>query len=326
MYVPVHLWNMVLVTLAVVAFAAGNVLILVYGERKISADFQSRIGPNRVGPFGTLQLIADMLKLMRKEDLIPKDADRPLFILAPYLTVIAALLGWIVVPFSAGWIARDLNVGVLYFLALPALGGIGVIMAGWGSGSKFSVLGGFRSAAQLISYEIPRALAAVTVVMWAGSMSTGAIVNSQAGGRWLFWIMPIAFIVFFIASLAEINRTPFDIPEAESELVSGYHTEYSGMRFMMFMMAEYIAMLAACAMTTTLFLGGWRGPGPDSIGVVWFLAKTYFLVFIMMWLRWTLPRFRSDQLMRFSWKFLLPVALGNLAVYGVAILLLQKPA
>lgn len=313
--------DMLLVTIVLVAIAAGSVMILVYMERKVSADFQDRLGPMRVGPHGTLQLVADTIKIMRKEDIIPACADRTVFKLAPYVIVVPALLAYVVIPFTSTWIARDLSLGLFYFLAIPSVSAVGIIMAGWGSGSKYPWLGGLRSAAQVMSYEIPRALSVLGVVMLAGTLSTVSIVNSQSG-IWFIVLQPLGFLVFFISSLAELKRIPFDLPEAESELVAGYFTEYSGMRFMFFMMGEYVAMLAAAAMVTTLFLGGWRGPLLPPI--VWFLLKTFAVIFVMMWLRWTLPRFRIDQLMSVSWKFLIPVALLNIVLTGAIILGLDK--
>jgi NADH-quinone oxidoreductase subunit H len=290
-----------------------SVMALVWLERKISAHLQSRLGPMRTGPHGTLQLLADILKLVTKEDLIPANADKVVFIVAPFVVLVPVVLTFLVIPINSNLVVRDLNIGLLYFLAIPSLSGVGLIMAGWGSRSKYSVLGAMRAAAQFISYEIPRALAVVGVVMFAGSLSTVAIASSQAKIWNIIW-QPLGFVVFFIASLAESNRLPFDLPEGEAELVAGFHTEYSGARFALFFMAEYGHLVAASAMTAVLFLGG--GSGFLLPSVVWFFLKVVALIVFIMWIRWTYPRFRPDQLMSISWKILIPLALVNLAIAG----------
>jgi NADH-quinone oxidoreductase subunit H len=281
---------------------------------------QDRIGPNRVGPFGLLQPIADVLKLLSKEDIIPARADKALFILAPILVVGASLMVWATIPWAPGLAPTDLNVGVLFVIAMGGLPVLGFIMAGWGSYNKYALLGGMRSAAQLMSYEIPGVLAAVVPVMLAGSMSMVEIVRAQQGGNW-FIFQPwglVAFVLFVMAGIAESNRTPFDLIEAESELAAGFHTEYSGMRFALFFLAEYANMFAISGVATILFLGGWAGldflPIPTF---VWFLIKMYLMVFVFIWIRATLPRLRYDQLMYFAWKRMLPVALLNIGVAGV---------
>lgn len=307
---------------------SGVVILLVWMERKIIARMQDRIGPNRVGPFGLLQTVADAVKLLSKEDIIPNRVDKVLFILSPILVLSASLMAWAVIPWSPGVVPADINVGVLFILAMGSMPVIGVIMAGWGSNNKYALLGGMRSAAQLISYEIPGVLAALTPVMLAGTMSLTGIVQTQENtyplSNWWFLFSPwgfIAFIVFLISGIAETNRTPFDLIEAESELAAGFHTEYSGMRFALFFLAEYANIFAVSAVGATLFLGGWAGPIPFvpsfGPGILWFLGKVFFMVFVFMWIRSTLPRLRYDQLMNFAWKRLLPLGLVNVGLTAV---------
>jgi len=307
-----------LYAVAVLIFIALSVIFLVWMERKVSAHIQSRLGPMRTGGFhGWAQTTADMIKILYKEDIIPAKSDRWVFIMASFVIFIPAFLSYLVIPLGPKIIVRDLNIGLLYFLAIPSVGVLGIIMAGWGSNNKFSLIGGMRSAAQIIGYEAPRALAVLSVDIMAGTMSTVSIVQSQKIPFLL--LQPLAFLIFFIASLAETNHIPFDLPEAEAELVGGFHTEYSGIRWAVFMLAEYANLFAAAAMGTILFLGGWKGfllPGP-----VWFILKTYFLIFVVMWLRWTLPRFRMDQMMNLCWKVLLPLSLINLGITAVAVTL-----
>ncbi|MCC6174719.1 MAG: NADH-quinone oxidoreductase subunit NuoH [Chloroflexi bacterium] len=311
---------------------SGVVILLVWLERKIIARMQDRYGPNRVGPFGLLQSVADAVKLLSKEDIIPARVDRVIFILAPILVLTASLMVWAVIPWSPGVVPTDLNVGVLFLLAMGGLPVLGVIMAGWSSSNKYALLGGMRAAAQLVSYEIPGVLAALVPVMLAGTMSLSGIVAAQEqttwAPNWWFFFTPwgfIAFVIYVIASLAETNRTPFDLIEAESELAAGFHTEYSGMRFALFFLAEYANIFAVSAIAATLFFGGWAGPIPfiPSFGflpgIFWFLGKTFFMVFVFMWIRSTLPRLRYDQLMNFAWKRLLPLGLFNLGLTAVAI-------
>ncbi len=319
-----------LATLLVTLMAVGPI-VYVYAETKLAGFFQDRIGPKRVGPHGLLQTVADAVKLMFKEAIFPAGADKLLFFLAPCLVVTGAFLGFVVVPWGGRAQPADLNVGVFYLAAVGSLSTVGLIMAGWASNNKYSLFGAMRSAAQIVSYEIPAVMILLVIVMMVGSLSLQDIVTAQAGGltSWFFFryfpLMPIAFLVFFTASLAECNRAPFDIPEAESELVAGFHTEYSGFFFAMFFMAEYTEMVILSATASVLFFGGWHTPfpngllqtlGPIPLGPFWLLTKTLWWVFVMMWLRWTLPRLRVDQLMHVAWKVLLPIALGLVVVVG----------
>jgi NADH-quinone oxidoreductase subunit H len=313
------------------ALLALAVLFLVWLERKVSAHIQDRLGPMYVGGWhGWAQTIADALKLLLKEDIVPAACDKVLFKMAPFIVFLGAFAAFVVVPFGASSYVTDLNIGVLYVVAVGSLSVVGIIMAGWASNNKYSLYGGMRAAAQIISYEIPSAVAIMTVIIPVGSLSMVAIVNAQKGGilHWFLFRNPFiffGFIVYFIASLAEVNRTPFDLPEAESELVAGYHTEYSGMRFAFFFLAEYANMFLVASVATTLFLGGWTAvlPGETQFipGPILFFCKVLLLIFIQMWLRWSLPRLRVDQLMYLSWKVLLPISfvlvlgVGWLAVY-----------
>src|SRR5262245_34629412 len=330
------LWMRVLVsglacaTIGVTAMALGP-LLYVYAETKVAGFMQDRIGPKRVGPHGLLQTVADAVKLLFKEAIYPAGADKKLFILAPCLVVVGAFLSFVVLPFGSNLQAMDLNVGLFYVVAVSSLSTVGLIMAGWASNNKYALFGAMRSAAQIVSYEIPAMMALLTIVMIVGSLSLQDVVWAQAGGlqNWFlfryFPLMPIVAVVFFTAGLAECNRAPFDIPEAESELVAGFHTEYSGFFFAMFFMAEYTEMLVISAVTSVLFLGGWWAPHPAlqqpfgiPLGPVWLIGKAWFLMFVMMWLRWTLPRLRVDQLMYVAWKVLLPI--GLVLVLGVGVL------
>ncbi len=310
----------VIQALAVFAIAGGAVGVILYAEIKVASHVQSKLGYMRTGWHGSFQGIADAVKLLLKEEILPEKMDKLIFLIAPYVAFLPVFLSFIVVPLGPGLIVKDLNIGILYFLAISTIAVIGIIMAGWGSYNKYSLIGGLRSTAQVISYEIPHLLSILPVIMLAGSLSTVSIVNAQEK-VWYIFLQPLGFLIYFISTLAECNRTPFDLPEAESELISGYHTEYSGMRFGLFFMAEYTHVLAGCAMGTILFLGGWQGPVLPP--VIWFLLKTSFLVFIVLLLRWTLPRFRVDQLMHLNWRVLLPLSLVNLLLTGVGILLFQ---
>ncbi len=300
-------------------------LVLVLAERKVAARFQNRTGPMRVGPWGTLQTLADGIKLIFKEDYIPPQGDKILFMLAPYVIFACSFAVFAAIPFGQNILVSDFNIGIFYIMAISSVIVMGVIMAGWSSNSKWSLLGSLRSAAQIVSYEIPLGLSILTIVMLVGSLSMSQIVASQAGGifTWLIFRSPftfLAFFIFFISAIAEVNRTPFDLPEAESEIVAGFHTEYSGMRFALFFIAEYANMFAVSAIAVTLFLGGYEGvlPGYDFLGgLPGFVLKTLGLVFLMMWLRWTLPRLRVDQLMNLCWKYFIPISFFNIFGTGI---------
>ncbi len=299
----------------IIAVLMTTTAMALWFERKMAARMQSRIGPNIVGPFGLLQPVADVLKLLQKEDIVPQDADRGLFNLAPPLGAIAAIAVAAVIPFSPSVIAADLDVGVLYLLAIGALSVLPVFAAGWASNNKFALLGGMRALAQSVSYEVPLVLAALVPVILTGSMKVSAIVTYQATHHWLvawpFFLGLPAFVVFMLAMLAESNRIPFDIPEAESELVAGITTEYTGMKFALFYMAEYVHTLVASAVAASLFLGGWDGPFAPGLG--WMVAKTLGLFAFVYWVRWTLLRFRSDQLMALCWRYLVPTGVALVA-------------
>lgn len=308
------LLRLVLAFGAVMAFVMVNALFLVWLERKVSAGIQQRLGPMEVGPWGLLQTFADALKLMGKELITPKMVNKSVFLIAPVIAFLPAPLLVAAIPWAQGLAVSDLNVGAIYVLAISNITLIGIFMAGWSSNNKYSLLGAMRAVAQNISYEIPMLLSLMCVILMAGSMKFSDIVTAQKTLPF-FLLQPIAFLTYFICSVAESNRTPFDIPEAESELVAGYHTEFTGMRFALFFLGEYTQVFVLSAIVTLLFLGGWNGPFLP--GWVWFLFKTYFMIFIVMWLRWTYPRLRSDQLMNFNWKFLLPIAILNLLVTTV---------
>lgn len=316
------------------------VMNLVYAERRISAFIQNRIGPNRVGPFGLLQSPADVLKLFIKEDIVPKDANRLLHTLAPVISITVALITFAVIPFGNritlfGYdiklMIADVNIGVLYILALTSLGVYGITLSGWSSNNKYSLLGSLRSAAQMISYELSMGLSIIGVVMIAGTLRLDRIVELQSGLAWNAFLTPIGFITFVVASFAETNRLPFDLPEAEPELVGGYHTEYSGMKFGTFFLAEYANMITSSALIVTLFLGGWQFPYLESFGfspfvtsviqVLTFVFKVALMLLFYIWIRWTIPRFRYDQLMNLGWKVMLPLSLVNLVVTGAWLLL-----
>lgn len=294
------------------------VMFLVWMERKVSAHMQSRFGPMRVGRHGWLQLIADTIKLLGKEDITPRPADKPIFFLAPIVAFAAAFLAYLVIPFDKHLIVADLNIGMLYILAVTSITVVGILMGGWGSGSKWTVLGAMRSASQIIAYEVPLLLSVLSVIMLAGSLSMNSIVEAQ-NKIWFIFFQPLAFLIYLAAAVAESNRAPFDIPEAEQELVSGYNTEYSGIKFAMFFFAEYVNLFTVSAIAATLFLGGWTGQVLP--GFVWFLLKTFFVVFLIMWFKWTFPRVRVDQLSDFGWKVLTPLAFINIGVTGLVLLL-----
>jgi len=296
---------------AVALFLVLNALFIIWFERKVSALMHMRRGPNRVGPFGLRQTLADTIKLLIKEDIIPDTADKSVFRAAPFVVLAATIMLFVVLPFGKGMTAADLNVGLLYFLAVSSLSVIGILAGGWASNNKYSLMGGMRSAAQIVSYEVPAVLSLLSVALLAGSLKMGDIVHAQPVFGYAV-LQPVGFLLFLIASNAEINRGPFDLPESDSELVSGFLTEYSAMRFAFFFLAEYTNLFLAGAFGATLFLGGWRGPFLPPF--VWFLIKSYILVFVLIWIRWSFPRLRVDHLMKFSWKVLLPIALLNLLV------------
>jgi len=302
-------------------------LLQIYLERKIQAMMQDRLGPYHVGPFGLLQTFADALKLIAKEDVRANLTDSYFFLAAPALVFCPMLASWVVLPFAKDIVGADLNIGLLYLTTLGSMTVLGIVIAGWASNNKYALVGGLRSAGQLISYEIPQILALVSVVLVVGSLSMVDITRSQAGPLVNALVLPFSFVIYFIAALAETNRTPFDLPEAESELVAGWLTEYSGMRWgTMLALSEYGNVTVVCSILTTLWLGGWQGPGVDAVpllGVLWFTLKVYALILVFMWIRATLPRLRIDQLMSFCWKALIPMALLNILV--VAILLLAFP-
>ena len=307
---------MAVVLLLIILFM---VTYAIYAERKILGYMQSRIGPNRTGKFGLLQTPADVLKLLIKEDVIPEKADRPLFKLAPVIAFVPSFVVLATIPYSEHMYFADLDIGVLYYVALSGLTVIGIVLGGWASNNKYALIGGMRSAAQLVSYAIPLVISAVGVVLMSGTMNLRGIVEGQAGWFWNWNFIPqiLAFVVFVISAIAELNRTPFDLPEAESELVAGYHVEYSGFRFAFFMLTEYVYMIAMSALITTLFFGGWHAPAPflEFIpGFIWFLLKFCGVFFFIIWLRGTMPRIRIDQLMSLGWRVLLPLSLGNIFV------------
>jgi NADH-quinone oxidoreductase subunit H len=324
-----------LVFVALLSSAAG----MVYFERKVAAMLQQRVGPYLVGPRGLLQPLADIVKLMFKEELRPRAADPLLFALAPIISATAAFAAFAVVPFGAGTTlfgllgeplrlqVADVNVAILVIFAITSMSVYGIVLAGWSSNSKYSLLGGLRSSAQMISYELSYGLALGSVLLMANSLSLTDIVNRQAGTwfgvlpRWFVFPQLLGFLIYMTAGIAETNRAPFDFPEAEQELVAGYHTEYSSMSFAMFFLAEYVNMVTVSAVATDLFLGGWHGPFlPESLGWIWFLIKVGALLFFYVWMRWTLPRYRYDQLMKFGWKVLLPLAVVNLLATAAGVL------
>ncbi len=311
-----QLVSMLVVAGIIVAFISLSVLFMVWWERKVSGHMQSRFGPMRTGWHGWLQTVIDAIKLILKEDTTPETADKGGFLIAPIIVFVSAFMAYICVPFGKGLIVKDLNIGILYIMAITSFTVIGLLTAGWSSNNKYSILGGFRSAAQIISYEVPLTLSVLGVVLLAGTLSMQSIVNSQRNvWSWFIWRQPVGFLIYLTAAIAEINRTPFDIPEAEQELVAGFNIEYSGMKFAMFFFAEYANLFLVSAIATTLFLGGWNGPILPSW--IWFFIKSFFLVFVIMWFKWTFPRLRVDQLMDFAWKFLLPLAFLNLILTGL---------
>jgi len=336
--IAIEIGKIVIIAAVVLIFMMVAVLYMVLKLRWVIARIQSRLGPNRTGPWGVLQTVADALKLFQKEDIIPCGADRWLFTIAPALVFVPAYLVYVVIPFGKGLTPHSLNVGIIYMSAISSIGVIGIVVAGWASNNKWSLLGAFRGASQLIAYEVPIILAVSIPVLMTGSLDLDKIVSLQSGGFWHWnifngWIMaPLAFLMLLIAGLAEINVTPFDIMEAESELVAGFNTEYSGMKFALFFLAEFAASFTLSAIIVTLFLGGYQPPlhilGGQLSGIAfsivslfWFMAKCWLLVIFIMWVRSTLPRVRMDQLMNLSWKALIPVGLINLLATGAYVAL-----
>ncbi len=342
-----HWAALTLVTLIQIVIIVAPLMLavayLTYAERKVIGYMQVRLGPNRVGPKGWLQPIADALKLLTKEVILPDNANRFLFLVAPMLSLGPALAAWAVVPFSDGWVLADIDAGLLYVLALTSLGVYGVIIAGWSSNSKYALLGAMRSAAQIVAYEIAMGFALVGVLMAAGSLNLGDIVRAQHGGvvHWFFLPLIGLFFVYFISGVAETNRAPFDVAEGESEIVAGFHVEYSGMAFAVFFLAEYANMILIAALTSILFWGGWLSPLegilPQAVfdipvlgsllgpGIHWFVFKTAFFLLLFLWFRATFPRYRYDQIMRLGWKVFIPVTIVWLAGEGVAVALGWRP-
>ncbi len=304
------------------------VAYLTYAERKIIGYMQIRIGPNRVGFKGLLQPFADMFKLMTKEIIIPDNSSKFLFIVAPILSLAPALAAWAVIPFSGNLIVTDINAGLLYILAMTSIGVYGVIIAGWASNSKYAFIGAMRSAAQIVSYEIAMGFALVGVIMLSGSLNLGAIIEAQSGGVFHWFIIPLfpLFLVYFISGVAETNRAPFDVAEGESEIVAGFHVDYSGMAFAVFFLAEYANMIMIAALTAIMFLGGWLSPiAGVGDGIFWFLSKTALMLLFFLWFRATFPRYRYDQIMRLGWKIFIPVTIVWIAVIGVAVYFNVEP-
>ena len=327
--------EMLIIGVLILLFYALVGLFLVYAERKVCAFMQNRLGPNRVGPFGIFQTIADLFKLLFKELVPIKSADKFLFNLAPFIVIIASFMAIAAIPFAKGLHAIDLNIGVLYVMAVSAMGVIGVLLAGWSSNNKYSLIGAMRSGAQIVSYELSVGLALITIIILSGSMQLSVIVEAQRTGWFIFKghiSAFIAFIIFLISSTAETNRGPFDLAEAESELTAGYHVEYSGIKFAFFFLAEYINMFIVASIAATVFLGGWM---PFHVGhwegfnhimdfippFIWFLGKTAFVIFMMMWFKWTFPRLRIDQLLTLEWKYLLPINLVNVLFMSFIVLM-----
>lgn len=334
--ISILLWIIFKVLAIVIPLLLG-VAYLTFAERKVIGYIQVRIGPNRVGYKGLLQPFADLIKLISKEIIVPTQSNKYLFIIAPLLTLAPALAGWAVIPFSEGLVLSNINAGVLFLFALSSLGVYGILIAGWASNSKYAMFGALRSAAQAISYEIAMGFALVGVLLAAGSMNLSEIVHSQEGGLLHWWFVPLLplFIVFWIAGIAETNRAPFDLAEGESEIVAGFHVEYSGIGFMLFFLSEYASMMLISALITILFLGGWLSPFEGTPwlqdvffvvpGFVWFILKVCFFLFVYLWIRATFPRYRYDQLMRLGWKVLIPVTIVWLVVTALMVMLHLKP-
>lgn len=330
----VYIIEAIVIMVLVIGLFAFLGLVLVFMERKVSSFMQIRLGPNRVGPQGIFQTVADTLKLIVKENFAPNNVDKFLFNLAPFIVMIVAMVVLAPLAFSNGFQIWDVNIGILFITAVSSVSVIGILMAGWSSNNKYSLLGAMRSGAQIVSYELSAGLSILVIVMLTGSLKISDIINAQADGWWIFkGHIPaiIAFLVYIVAATAETNRAPFDMAEAESELTAGFHTEYSGMKFALFFLAEYVNVFIVCAVGATLFLGGWMplhfgnnnwfNTAMNYIpGIVWFFGKTFFLIFVLMWFRWTFPRLRIDQLLNLEWKYLLPICLFNLLLATVIVI------
>jgi NADH-quinone oxidoreductase subunit H len=302
---------MIVGLIGVIALVSVNALFLIWMERKVSAHMQLRPGPMEVGYHGAIQTVCDAVKLMGKELITPEEVDKPIYWLAPIVIFLPVLLSFLVIPFSSTWIIKDMNVGIILILGFSTLAVLAILMAGWSSNNKYAVFGAIRSVAQNVAYEIPLLITVMSIILMVGSFKLSDIVAAQSR-TWFVFVQPLAFILYIICATAETNRAPFDLPEAESELVAGFHTEYTGMRFALFFLAEYTNMFIVSAVATVLFLGGWHGP--ILPGVIWFLLKVYAVIFVLMWFRWTFPRVRFDQLVTFAWKILIPLAFVNLLI------------
>jgi len=337
-WIDYAIWPLIQIAL-MLFIVATLVAYLVYLERKISAFIQARLGPMRVGPYGLLQPLADLVKLISKEDIIPDKADRAIFPLAPMISVMAGFTCLAVLPFGPTWLhIADVNIGILFVFAFSSLGVLGIIMAGWSSNSKYPLLGGLRSSAQMVSYEVAMGLSIVGALVFSGTLSMVGIINGQIqSGAWNILYQPLGFFIFFVCGLAETNRTPFDLPEGESEIVGGFHTEYSGFRWSLFFLSEYTAVLIVSSVATTLYLGGWHIPFVTGlidtkahpllyalVGLAAFVGKVAILIYGFMWFRWTFPRYRYDQLMDLGWKWLTPAALANIVLTGIVYVVLKS--
>ncbi len=326
-------WAILIALILCIAVATVAGVALVYVERKVLADLQIRYGPMKVGFHGMLQTVADVVKLIGKEDTVPRDADKVLFWLAPIMVFIPAVLAFLVIPINSDLVLLDWDIGVYWIFAITTITPVGLIVAGWSSYNKYSILGGLRSAAQQISYEVPLLLSVLGVIMLSSSLNLSDIVGAQQATligpihSWFIFLQPLGFILYLIAGLAELNRTPFDIPEAESELISGYSTEYSGMKFGFFMLSEYAAIVVIALLGALMFLGGWDGPFVNEVPLlapVWLLLKTSALLYLIIWIRGTFPRVRIDQLMNLGWKVMLPLALANLMITGLVLVIAPR--
>ncbi|WP_462326583.1 NADH-quinone oxidoreductase subunit NuoH [Desulfobaculum sp.] len=317
--IPLPLFQIVVGLVLLAAFVGVNAVLLVWMERKVAGHFQRRPGPFEVGPHGLLQTVADAVKLIAKQLFVPEGADRWLFWAAPFLAFLPVFVTLLPIPWGDMLVVQKANLGILLILAFAGIGVLSLCLAGWASNNKWSLLGAARAVAQSVAYEIPMLLAILSVVLMTGTLNLSEVVEAQGSWpwQWLAASQPLAFVIYFTCAVAETNRAPFDLPEAESELTAGFHTEYSGMGFGLFFLAEYANMIVVSGVAAALFLGGWRGPGMD--GVWWFLIKVYALIFVMMWFRWTYPRVRFDQLLNLAWKWLIPLAIINLLVTAVLV-------